>query len=52
MGADSPTKATDELIKRYRALKFPSGDIDDLIFGSVELRESENQPNINPKEPK
>lgn len=52
MGTDSHKKSTDELIKRYRKLRFPSGDLDDLIFGTVELKESENPPSVNPKAPK
>jgi hypothetical protein len=33
--------ADDELIKCYEKMKFPSGDLDDLIFGKVELKSGE-----------
>lgn len=52
MGTDTPKNPTDELIKCYRKLRFPSGDLDDLIFGTVELKKSEKQPDVNPKAPK
>lgn len=42
MGADTPNKTTnDELIKCYEKMEFPSGDLDDLIFGQVEFKPSE-----------
>ena len=42
MGADTPNKlSNDELIKSYEKIEFPHGDLDDLIFGQVELKESE-----------
>ena len=45
MGKESHNKPTDdELIKRYEKMKFPSGDLDDLIFGKVELKSSESLP--------
>lgn len=42
MGADTPNSSSnDELKKYYEKMEFPSGDLDDLIFGKVELKESE-----------
>lgn len=32
---------SDELINCYDNIEFPSGDIDDLIFGKIELKPSE-----------
>ena len=50
MSINTPEKPpSDELIKSYKTLKFPSGDLDDLIFGTVELKESQKQPKINPE---
>ena len=44
MGATSQGKPSDDdLIKSYEKMTFPSGDIDDLIFGRVELKPTENQ---------
>jgi len=42
MGADTPNKTSDDdLIKYYEKMEFPSGDLDDLIFSKVELKDSE-----------
>ena len=42
MGAESHSKPSDDdLLKCYEKMEFPSGDLDDLIFGKVELKESE-----------
>lgn len=42
MGADTPNKTSnDDLIKCYEKMEFPSGDLDDLIFSKVELKDSE-----------
>ena len=42
MGADTPEKlSNDELKKIYEKIQFPSGDLDDLIFSKVELKDSD-----------
>ena len=42
MENESPQKQpVDENVKCYGGIEFPSGDIDDLIFGLLELTDSE-----------
>ena len=43
MGDNPQNPSNDELIKSYEKMEFPSGDLDDLIFGRVELKSTQNQ---------
>ncbi|MBR5774460.1 MAG: hypothetical protein IKY44_06375 [Clostridia bacterium] len=46
MGAQSQGKPSDDdLIKCFENIKFPSGDLDDLIFGRVELKPAQKLGN-------
>lgn len=41
MGDNPNNTSNDELVKDYEKMTFPSGDLDDLIFCQVEIKESE-----------